>query len=138
MEAPAKAPLPYARTISAICCLTMGAGLVLWGVAPALTFRMATGHAPPPQAFLGGILSMILGGVYVILHLYIHLGARWPLQFGFGLSLVLITGTVGSWYLLGSSYTSSYILFLASAVLITSWLAMDADRRRDKATAGSI
>jgi len=108
-----------------ICCGSLGAALALWGIAPAVIHRFATGHPPSLEIILLGGLGMTMGVFCLWLTMLIGQNNRHALWGAFGVALFLVTGNVMTWMLVGSQAVSIFVGILAAGLALTSWYALN-------------
>ena len=119
------------QALAHACCLSFGAALVVWGLAPAIVERVASGQMPRLQTLGLGSGALLVGFTFIGLHRLIRKNVRWALYAAFGLSLALtITTLFAAW---SGLKPSAFVLILSAGTTAGTWLALF--EARDRATA---
>lgn len=111
-----------------ICNGALGGALALWGIAPALVHRMATGRPPGMEIILLGGAGLALGAFCLWLNLLIGHKNRNALWGAFGVGLFLVTGNLLTWILLGTKAVSIFVGIMAAGLMMTAWYAIHLHR----------
>lgn len=115
-----------------MACLFFGLALLIWGLAPAVVVRLATGRPPTWGAFAMGSVTVLMGLCLIGLGMLIGRGAVWALWTALSISLVILLGTIILALAGGAGVQSAYPMLLAACTAGTSWLALDWRRRSER------
>lgn len=107
-----------------VSVLTLGISLLLWGVAPAFVERIVT-HEPPNAMMLSvGGGSLVLGFLFIALHVFVRRRARVALWTSFLLSLTIVTAWLAAALLDYGTFLSVFVPVLAGITTFSTWLAL--------------
>ncbi len=116
----------HSLLLAQAACLSLGTGLVLWGLAPAVIERIVTGHTPPLAMLAMNALIFLLGSAFLLSSFMIHARRRWAAWFAFGLAVMLGGAGVAIILATGMRSSSSFLLLISAVTSFSTWLAIDA------------
>lgn len=104
-------------------CMLFGVALLVSGLTPAVVQRLVSGETPPATALASSSVTLLVGGLYLVLGTVIARGIAWALWSVLSLSLVLAAGAAFMPLLTGDRL-SLFALLLPVATASTSLLAL--------------
>lgn len=115
-----RAAIVYAHS----ACLCLGLGLIFLGIAPAAVERVVTRQAPELLVIAAGLTSVLVGMLFVTLHVFIRRGARWAVWAGFIAGLLLVLGWFVASMATSRGFMSLALPVLAGATTVATWVAL--------------
>lgn len=122
---PAAQPLSR-LTLAHIACLCLGVACICWGLAPAIVERVVTGQFPRPVTFASGSVTIVVGLLFLALHVYVRRGRRWAMWLTLAVS-VAIFGFSAPNVVAGGGISGSFLPIFAVCAAITNWLGLKVD-----------
>ncbi len=107
-----------------VSCLTFGAAMILWGLAPPIIQRITSGSAPTLDMLAQAAVPLLLGLLLATLAVLIKRGVSWALWTSLGLSVSLLIAMLSISLCNGTGLQSIFSLLLASCTAGMSGLAL--------------
>ena len=105
-----------------------GLAMLVWGLAPAVVHRLASGYTPPLSSFAVGGLTMTVGVALLGLSILISRRVAWALWTVLALASTLLLGSFVLIMVGGAGIPSIFPLLLAACTAGTCWIAIDTRR----------
>ncbi len=132
--------LREARGLACLACVALGAGLLVSALTPLVLVRLVSRTAPTWSVTATVGLTLLLGLAWIGLGVLIRRGVRWALRTALCVSVLMLAGTLGMFWLSGTGEIPLFPTILAGAATLTCWLAIateDAARQSKRTPAGS-
>ena len=110
-----------------------GLAMLIWGLAPAVVHRLASGYTPPLSSFAVGGLTMTVGVALLGLSILVSRQVVWALWTVLALATALLLGSFVLIMVGGAGIPSIFPLLLAACTAGTCWIAIDTRRTRTRA-----
>jgi len=115
--------------IARLTSMLLGAGLFLWGLAPALVERAITGAPTSSGQMLANSPVLMLGATFLCIGFLMRRGARWAVWVAFLLSTLVVSVELALATVNDMQLNNSFLLLLSAATAFATWLAIGRVRR---------